>query len=125
MEGITDVVLKGENIWRIMIALVVPCYHLYLLVSILKEDILFSCSRCAVITEFARDLLAQQGVKVVVPGEKEGVVVSLSEETNEAGVHTEGKNGSEELAVKATVGEKCEVCEGFLGQLHTSRFLLL
>lgn len=71
---------------------------------------MFYLSRCAVITEFARDLLAQRGVKVVVPGEKERVVVSLSEEMNEADVQTEEKNGAEEPAVTATVGEKCEVC---------------
>nr|XP_020473508.1 tRNA (guanine(26)-N(2))-dimethyltransferase [Monopterus albus] len=73
---------------------------------------------CAVITEFARDVLAQRGVKVVVPGEKERMVVSLSEEKNEADVQTEEKNetdvqteekkGSEEPPVTATVGEKCE-----------------
>lgn len=68
-----------------------------------------SLPRCAVITEFARDLLAQRGVKVVVPGEKERVVVSLSEETNEADAQTEEKNGAEEPAVTVTVGEKCEV----------------
>lgn len=61
------------------------------------------------ITEFARDLLAQRGVKIVVPGEKERVVVSLSDETNEADTQTEEKNGAEEPAVTATVGEKCEV----------------
>lgn len=69
----------------------------------------FSLPRCAVITEFARDLLAQRGLKVVVPGEKERVVVSLSEETNEADAQTEEKNGAEEPAVTVTVGEKCEV----------------
>lgn len=61
------------------------------------------------ITEFARDLLAQRGVKVVVPGEKERVVVSLSDETNEADAQKEEKNGAEEPTVTATVGEKCEV----------------
>lgn len=61
------------------------------------------------ITEFARDVLAQRGVKVVVPGEKERVVVSLSEETNEADTQTEQKNGAEEPTVNALVGEKCEV----------------
>lgn len=66
-------------------------------------------SRCAVITEFARDVLAQRGVKVVVPGEKERVVVSLAEETNEADVQMEEKNGAEEPAVTAAVGEKCDV----------------
>lgn len=75
------------------------------------QAVLFlSLSRCAVITEFARDLLAQRGVKVVVPGEQERVVVSLSEETNDADTQIEEKNGAEEPAVTATVGEKCEVC---------------
>uniref|UniRef100_A0A3Q3KW74 tRNA (guanine(26)-N(2))-dimethyltransferase n=1 Tax=Labrus bergylta TaxID=56723 RepID=A0A3Q3KW74_9LABR len=64
---------------------------------------------CAVITEFARDVMAQRGVKVVVPGEKERVVVSLSEEANEAEVPMEQNNGAEEPAITATVGEKCEV----------------
>lgn len=84
---------------------------------------------CAVITEFARDLLAQRGLKVVVPGEKERVVVSLSEETNEADVQTEEKNGAEEPAVTATVGEKCEgglrVLEGLAASgLRSVRFAL-
>ncbi|KAM9856543.1 tRNA (guanine(26)-N(2))-dimethyltransferase isoform 2-T2 [Aulostomus maculatus] len=63
---------------------------------------------CAVITEFARDVLAQRGVKVLVPGETERVVVSLSEETNEVDVKTDKKNGAEEPHLTATVGEKCE-----------------
>ncbi|XP_071359933.1 tRNA (guanine(26)-N(2))-dimethyltransferase [Trachinotus anak] len=84
---------------------------------------------CAVITEFARDRLAQQGVKVVVPGEKERVVVSLAEETNEADVQMEEKNGAEEPAVTATVGEKCElglrVLEGLAASgLRSVRFAL-
>uniref|UniRef100_A0A3B4ZMI7 tRNA (guanine(26)-N(2))-dimethyltransferase n=1 Tax=Stegastes partitus TaxID=144197 RepID=A0A3B4ZMI7_9TELE len=84
---------------------------------------------CAVITEFARDLLAQRGVKVVVPGEKERVVVSLSEETNEAEVQAEEKNGAEEPAVTATAGEKCErglrVLEGLAASgLRSVRFAL-
>lgn len=58
------------------------------------------------ITEFARDLLAQRGVKVVVPGEKDRVVVSLSEEEGEE------KNGAPELDRTAAVGEKCEVRRG-------------
>ena len=66
--------------------------------------------RCAVITEFARELLAQRGVKIVVPGEKERVVVSLSDEANEVDAQAEEKNGVEEPEVTATVGEKCEVC---------------
>lgn len=84
---------------------------------------------CAVITEFARELLAQRGVKVVVPGEQERVVVSLSEETNEAETQTEEKNGSEEPAVKAAAGEKCErglrVLEGLAASgLRSVRFAL-
>ncbi|XP_042341042.1 tRNA (guanine(26)-N(2))-dimethyltransferase [Plectropomus leopardus] len=84
---------------------------------------------CAVITEFARDLLAQRGVKVLVPGEKERMVVSLSEETNEADAQTEEKNGAEEPAVTATVGEKCEsglrVLEGLAASgLRSVRFAL-
>ncbi|KAM6940499.1 tRNA (guanine(26)-N(2))-dimethyltransferase [Xenentodon cancila] len=63
---------------------------------------------CAVITEFTRDLLAQRGVKVVIPGEKERVVVSLSEETTESSAQTEEKNGTEEPRRTATVGQKCE-----------------
>lgn len=82
------------------------------------------------ITEFARELLAQRGVKVVVPGEQERVVVSLSEEKNEAEAQTEEKNGSEEPAVTAAAGERCEVCKSdlfmyFLVQWHTNRLLLL
>ncbi|XP_032418330.1 tRNA (guanine(26)-N(2))-dimethyltransferase isoform X2 [Xiphophorus hellerii] len=82
---------------------------------------------CAVITEFARDLLAQRGVKVLVPGEKERVVVSLSEETNEA--ETAEKNGAEEPKVTARVGEKCEnglrVLEGLAASgLRSVRFAL-
>ncbi|KAM7419778.1 hypothetical protein PAMA_016731 [Pampus argenteus] len=84
---------------------------------------------CAVITEFARDVLAQRGVKVVVPGEKERVVVSLSEETNEADAQMEEKNGAEEPTVTATVGEKCErglrVLEGLAASgLRSVRFAL-
>ncbi|XP_013771043.1 tRNA (guanine(26)-N(2))-dimethyltransferase [Pundamilia nyererei] len=84
---------------------------------------------CAVITEFARELLAQRGVKVVVPGESERVVVSLSEETNEAEAQTEEKNGSEEPAVTAAAGERCErglrVLEGLAASgLRSVRFAL-
>ncbi|XP_071770144.2 tRNA (guanine(26)-N(2))-dimethyltransferase [Centroberyx gerrardi] len=85
---------------------------------------------CAVITEFARDQLAQRGVKVVVPGEKERVVVSLSEEKNEAdGQSEEEKNGVKEPVVTAVVGEKCEsglrVLEGLAASgLRSVRFAL-
>uniref|UniRef100_A0A1A7XHQ6 tRNA (guanine(26)-N(2))-dimethyltransferase n=1 Tax=Iconisemion striatum TaxID=60296 RepID=A0A1A7XHQ6_9TELE len=80
---------------------------------------------CAVITEFARDLLAQRGVRVVVPGEKEKVLISLSEESNEA----EEKNGEEQPKVTATAGEKCEhglrVLEGLAASgLRSVRFAL-
>ncbi|XP_017261410.1 tRNA (guanine(26)-N(2))-dimethyltransferase [Kryptolebias marmoratus] len=84
---------------------------------------------CAVVTEFARDVLAQRGVKVVVPGEKEKVVVSLSEETNEGDAQTGEKNGAGEPKVTATVGEKCErglcVLEGLAASgLRSVRFAL-
>ncbi|XP_028998416.1 tRNA (guanine(26)-N(2))-dimethyltransferase isoform X2 [Betta splendens] len=84
---------------------------------------------CAVITEFARDLLAQRGVKVLVPGETERVVVSLSQETNEADVQMEEKNGTVEPSVTAAVGEKCErglrVLEGLAASgLRSVRFAL-
>uniref|UniRef100_A0A3B3UNK2 tRNA (guanine(26)-N(2))-dimethyltransferase n=1 Tax=Poecilia latipinna TaxID=48699 RepID=A0A3B3UNK2_9TELE len=82
---------------------------------------------CAVITEFARDVLAQRGVKVLVPGEKDRVVVSLPEETNEAEMAE--KNGAEKPKVTARVGEKCEnglrVLEGLAASgLRSVRFAL-
>lgn len=62
------------------------------------------------ITEFARELLVQRGVKLVVPGEHDKVVVSLEgEEEVEEEKKEEDKNGADEPAVTATVGEKCEV----------------
>lgn len=64
------------------------------------------------ITEFARDFLAQRGVKLVVPGERERVVVSPEgekKEEKEEEVEEEEKNGAEEPDVTAAVGEKCEV----------------
>lgn len=84
---------------------------------------------CAVITEFSREVLAQRGVRLEVPGEKARVVVSLSEETNEADAQTEEKNGAEEPAASATVGEKCErglrVLEGLAASgLRSVRFAL-
>uniref|UniRef100_A0A8C4Z4B5 tRNA (guanine(26)-N(2))-dimethyltransferase n=1 Tax=Gadus morhua TaxID=8049 RepID=A0A8C4Z4B5_GADMO len=39
---------------------------------------------CAVLTEFAREWMAKKGVKLLVPGEKERMVVSLSEEEKES-----------------------------------------
>lgn len=62
------------------------------------------------ITEFARDFLAQRGVKLVVPGEQDRVVVSLEEEKKEVEEEEVEKNGAEEPDVTAAVGEKCEVC---------------
>ncbi|CAN9510729.1 unnamed protein product [Ophioblennius macclurei] len=87
---------------------------------------------CAVITEFARDMLAQRSVRLAVPGEKERVVVSLSEEASEAGMQVEEveeANGAEEPAVIASVGEKCEhglrVLEGLAASgLRSVRFAL-
>ncbi|RVE75956.1 hypothetical protein OJAV_G00003840 [Oryzias javanicus] len=84
---------------------------------------------CAVITEFARDLLTQRGVKVVVPGETERVVVSLSDDKNEAEVQPEQNNGAEEPLCSVTAGEKCErglrVLEGLAASgLRSVRFAL-
>ncbi|XP_068560471.1 tRNA (guanine(26)-N(2))-dimethyltransferase [Cebidichthys violaceus] len=98
---------------------------------------------CAVITEFARDLLAQRGVTLVVPGEKErereregeteGAAASLSEEeeeeADEADVQTEEENGAEGPTVDAVVGERCElglrVLEGLSASgLRSVRFAL-
>lgn len=64
---------------------------------------LFLLARCAVITEFARETLARRGVKVLVPGEKEKVVVSLSDEMNDV------EEAETEPTVTVTAGEKCEV----------------
>ncbi|KAF6729238.1 tRNA (guanine(26)-N(2))-dimethyltransferase [Oryzias melastigma] len=84
---------------------------------------------CAVITEFARDLLTQRGVKVVVPGETERVVVSLSDDKSEADVQAEQNNGAEEPLCSVTAGEKCEqglrVLEGLAASgLRSVRFAL-
>uniref|UniRef100_A0A672FBN6 tRNA (guanine(26)-N(2))-dimethyltransferase n=1 Tax=Salarias fasciatus TaxID=181472 RepID=A0A672FBN6_SALFA len=70
---------------------------------------------CAVITEFAREVLAERGVQLAVPGEKERVVVSLAEEAGGQegqegqAEQVEEANGAEEPAVVAAVGEKCEL----------------
>ncbi|TRY87437.1 hypothetical protein DNTS_017195 [Danionella cerebrum] len=37
---------------------------------------------CAVLTEFSREQLAQRGIRILVPGEKDRVVIQLSEEKN-------------------------------------------
>lgn len=79
-----------------------------------------SSIRCAVITEFAREQLAQRGVRILVPGERDRVVVRLSEEKNgtveqEASEQLENEQRKEEEAdekeyIVASVGERCEVC---------------
>ncbi|KAM4611712.1 tRNA (guanine(26)-N(2))-dimethyltransferase [Polymixia lowei] len=84
---------------------------------------------CAVITEFAREQMAQRRVKLVVPGEKERVVISLSEEKTETDGPPEEKDGGEEPVVTATVGQKCEnglrVLEGLAASgLRSVRFAL-
>ncbi|XP_056266290.1 tRNA (guanine(26)-N(2))-dimethyltransferase [Pseudoliparis swirei] len=71
---------------------------------------------CAVITEFARELLAQRGVKLVVPGE-------------EVEEKVEVENGAESPTATASVGEKCErglrVLEGLSASgLRSVRFAL-
>ncbi|KAL2086869.1 hypothetical protein ACEWY4_017928 [Coilia grayii] len=89
---------------------------------------------CAVITEFAREQLSQRGVRIVVPGEKERVVVCLSDDKHSSenqetgdgqellkdagngngtgnGNENEKKDGDgkeEESFITASVGEKCE-----------------
>lgn len=83
---------------------------------------------CAVITEFARDILAQRGVKVEVSGEREPVVVSLSEE-DELKNDTEESNGAQAFTETARAGEKCErglrVLEGLAASgLRSVRFAL-
>ncbi|KAG9337366.1 hypothetical protein JZ751_028786 [Albula glossodonta] len=70
---------------------------------------------CAVITEYVREQLAQRGVRVLVPGEKERVVVSLSEESQgkeeqeqqqeEKKEEENEKDGGQEV-VTAVVGER-------------------
>lgn len=94
---------------------------------------------CAVITEFAREQLAQRGVRILVPGEKDRVVVELSEEKNgikdqEATEQPENEQQEEEESndkelITASVGEKCEqglcVLEGLAASgLRSVRFAL-
>ncbi|XP_077380885.1 tRNA (guanine(26)-N(2))-dimethyltransferase isoform X2 [Festucalex cinctus] len=81
---------------------------------------------CAVITEFSREVLAQRGVKVLVAGEEERVVASLSDEADVQ----DGKAAVEEEAfVTATAGQKCEsglrILEGLAASgLRSVRFAL-
>lgn len=103
---------------------------------------------CAVITEYAREQLAQKGVRIVVPGEKERVVVCLSDDkqSSENQETTEqqqsdgdnenemekGKSGDkteEESFSTTSVGERCEqglrVLEGLAASgLRSVRFAL-
>ncbi|XP_056591036.1 tRNA (guanine(26)-N(2))-dimethyltransferase [Triplophysa dalaica] len=94
---------------------------------------------CAVITEFAREQLAQRGVRILVPDEKDRVVVELSEEKNgtkdqEATEQPENTQQKEEESsdkqfITASVGEKCEqglrVLEGLAASgLRSVRFAL-
>uniref|UniRef100_A0A9J8DA80 tRNA (guanine(26)-N(2))-dimethyltransferase n=1 Tax=Cyprinus carpio carpio TaxID=630221 RepID=A0A9J8DA80_CYPCA len=80
---------------------------------------------CAVITEFAREQLAQRGVRILVPGERDRVVVRLSEEKN----GTEHQEGGKKEYITASVGERCEqglrVLEGLAASgLRSVRFAL-
>ncbi|XP_037117139.1 tRNA (guanine(26)-N(2))-dimethyltransferase [Syngnathus acus] len=59
---------------------------------------------CAVLTEFSREVLAQRGVQIAVPGEKEPAVASPPDEPAEA---RDGKTDVEGPAV-VTAGQKCE-----------------
>ncbi|KAF4094423.1 hypothetical protein AMELA_G00015190 [Ameiurus melas] len=96
---------------------------------------------CAVLTEFTRETLAQRGVHIIVPGEKDRVVVSLTEEKNgketeqaeEKRDEREGETVQEERKEvefkTAVVGERCEeglcVLEGLAASgLRSIRFAL-
>ncbi|XP_043107994.1 LOW QUALITY PROTEIN: tRNA (guanine(26)-N(2))-dimethyltransferase [Puntigrus tetrazona] len=94
---------------------------------------------CAVITEFAREQLAQRGIRILIPGEKDRVVVRLSEEKNGA-VDQEiseqpedeqqmEKEDDKKEFITASVGERCEqglhVLEGLAASgLRSVRFAL-
>uniref|UniRef100_A0AAY4F1H4 tRNA (guanine(26)-N(2))-dimethyltransferase n=1 Tax=Denticeps clupeoides TaxID=299321 RepID=A0AAY4F1H4_9TELE len=83
---------------------------------------------CAVITEFARETLAQKGVRVVVPGERERVVVCVSENKES----TDGqvvKDEEEDGLASISVGEQCQqglrILEGLAASgLRSVRFAL-
>ncbi|XP_048103772.1 tRNA (guanine(26)-N(2))-dimethyltransferase isoform X1 [Alosa alosa] len=99
---------------------------------------------CAVITEYAREQLAQKGVRIVVPGEKDRVVVCLSEDqqSSENQESTEqqqkddetekekcGDKTEVESVITASVGQRCEhglrVLEGLAASgLRSVRFAL-
>lgn len=92
---------------------------------------------CAVITEFAREQLAQRGARILVPGEKDRVVVQLSKEKNGVKDQEEEPENEQEKKeesndkefITASVGEKCEqglsVLEGLAASgLRSVRFAL-
>ncbi|KAK3528014.1 hypothetical protein QTP86_014089 [Hemibagrus guttatus] len=97
---------------------------------------------CAVMTEFARETLAQRGVRIIVPGEQDRVVVCLTEEekdgketeqAEEKKGEREGETVQEERKEvdfkTAEVGERCEeglcVLEGLAASgLRSVRFAL-
>uniref|UniRef100_A0AAR2KKJ6 tRNA (guanine(26)-N(2))-dimethyltransferase n=1 Tax=Pygocentrus nattereri TaxID=42514 RepID=A0AAR2KKJ6_PYGNA len=83
---------------------------------------------CAVVTEFAREVLAQRGVRIVVPGETDRVVVRLADERNGGEGEGEGEERREEFRT-APVGKRCEeglrVLEGLAASgLRSVRFSL-
>uniref|UniRef100_A0A9J7ZZZ1 tRNA (guanine(26)-N(2))-dimethyltransferase n=1 Tax=Cyprinus carpio carpio TaxID=630221 RepID=A0A9J7ZZZ1_CYPCA len=77
---------------------------------------------CAVITEFAREQLAQRGVRILVPGERDRVVVRLSEEKN----GTEHQEASEQPEKEQQHEEEgLRVLEGLAASgLRSVRFAL-
>ncbi|KAJ8383746.1 hypothetical protein AAFF_G00215880 [Aldrovandia affinis] len=91
---------------------------------------------CAVVTEYVREQLAQRGVRVLVPGEKERLVVNLSEESQgteeqelQQQQEEEKEEEEEEEVETAVVGERCErglrVLEGLAASgLRSVRFAL-
>ncbi|XP_036389908.1 tRNA (guanine(26)-N(2))-dimethyltransferase [Megalops cyprinoides] len=90
---------------------------------------------CAVITEYAREQLSKRGVRVLVPGEKERVVVSLSddgqgtEEQEKDGQQEDGEQKAGQETETAVVGERYErglrVLEGLAASgLRSVRFAL-
>ncbi|XP_077460951.1 tRNA (guanine(26)-N(2))-dimethyltransferase [Stigmatopora argus] len=84
---------------------------------------------CAVITEYSREILAQRGIKVLVPGEKEQVLVTLPDDPSEPDMHDEKTNIEEEAVCTAVAGQKCErglnVLEGLAASgLRSVRFAL-
>ncbi|KAK2819456.1 hypothetical protein Q7C36_021102 [Tachysurus vachellii] len=97
---------------------------------------------CAVITEFARETLAQRGVRIIVPGEKDRMVVSLTEEEKdeketEQAEEKKGERRGETVQEErkeaefktAEVGKRCDeglcVLEGLAASgLRSVRFAL-